>query len=126
MILTLTLSGCAGAKLARDLSDVRGYPEADVAAIKAKAQEYNRRLAWANTASNAFDSSPIQSEQAKLRNVFCACAKKMGEKCRTAEGAGVDRDLWIKANAVDLAFGMQSAGITSQITFSEVDPHECQ
>jgi hypothetical protein len=107
----LSLTSCAGAQLQSDWKEKRGYSDADVQLIMDQYKEYNMMMSSAQVSSNAFNSTPIVEAKGRLKNVFCACVKKIGEKCRKKPESltSDEKVLWVKANAVDMAYIGKSA-----------------
>lgn len=123
-LLAIALTGCSGAQLKTDWEGQRGYPENEIDAMMSQAKEYQRLLISAKMNSNAFNSAPYTDAQNRLRAIFCTCVKKMGNKCRDKSGMTVDRSLWRKANAVDMAFVMDHTALDSSPAYV-IDPAEC-
>ncbi len=120
----LVVAGCAGASLKSEWKEKRGYSDKDINAIMNQYKEYNDMMNGAKMSSNAFNSAPYHQAESRLRAVFCACAKKMGEACRKKEGASIDRSLWTKANAVDMTMIGTAMTFETNST-SVIDPAEC-
>lgn len=121
------LAGCAGASLKSDWKNKRGYSDEDINAIMNQYSDYNKLMIGADVSSNAFNSAPQTEARSRMRAIFCACIKKLGDKCREKPDgvAQADKTLWIKANAVDMAMiGNSTTFETSSI--SVIDPAECQ
>lgn len=121
------LSGCAGASLKSDWKDKRGYSDQDIDAIMNQYSDYNKLMVSAQVSSNAFNSTPQVEARSRMKAIFCACAKKLGDKCREKPDglAQSEKTLWIKANAVDMAMiGNSTTFETSSM--SVIDPTECQ
>lgn len=121
------IAGCAGASLKSDWKDKRGYSDQDINAIMDQYADYNKLMVSAQVSSNAFNSTPQVEARSRMRAIFCACAKKLGDKCREKPDGlpQADKTLWVKANAVDMAM------IGNSMTFetsgmSVIDPTECQ
>ena len=125
--MTAILTGCSGAKLKTEWREQRGYSDADSQLAMNQMDEYNKRLIMANQASSRFDSAPMTNEQNRLRTVFCACVKKIGDKCREKPDGltGADKTLWVKANAVDMAFVASHSAIDPGPAY-KIDTSECQ
>lgn len=125
-ILTF-VTGCAGAQLKSDWKERRGYSDADIAAIEYQSQGYKVLMMQSGATSNAFNSAPMIQTDNRLRAIFCSCVKKLGQKCREkSDGlAAQDKELWIKANAVDMAIlGQRMTWEANPMTV--IDPLECQ
>lgn len=127
LILALSVTACAGASLKKDWKEKRGYSDQDIDSIMNQYGEYNQMNAQASVASNAFNSAPVTEARARLRKIFCACTKKIGEKCREKPDglAGPEKALWIKANAADMAFVGNSMSFETN-AMSTIDPAECE
>ncbi len=126
LVLALVMTACAGAKLKKSWKEERGYADADVSAIETQAEEYLKSLAQAEVSSNAFNNAPVVEYRGRMKSVFCACVKKLGEKCRQKNSGlqGTEKALWIKANAVDMAMVARSTSWETS-TLSQIDPDEC-
>ena len=76
-------------------------------------EDYKRTLIVGRTSSNAFNSTPYSDAKNRLKAIFCSCAKKLGEKCRQRSDnlSASDKALWLKANAVDMAFASQETSL---------------
>jgi hypothetical protein len=116
--------GCAGSQLKNEWKGQRGYADSDVDAIMDQYKEYNQMKIKADLASNHFNTAPQDAAQSRLKNIFCSCVKKMGDSCRTKDGASKDHALWIKANAVDMAMKGNSMSFETN-SMSVIDPAEC-
>lgn len=118
-LLAIALTGCAGAALKNTWKDERGYTEADIDAIMEQQRTYGNMMGSALSTTTRIEASN------RLRAIFCTCARKMGNKCRTKEGAKIDRESWIKANAVDITFSaygsLEPGGVAAQLP----DTAEC-
>lgn len=124
LVGALTLAGCAGQQLKSDWKDKRGYSEEDINLITEQYKEYAQM-----TNAAVISRSSVQSVNAdnRLKSIFCSCVKKMGDQCRTRAPASMnpqDKTLWIKANAVDMAYvGQSMTWETSQ--HPVIDSAEC-
>lgn len=126
LAMAIVLSSCAGQQLKSDWTQKRGYSKADVDLIMAQYKQYSSAYINAEVSSNAFNSTPKAQEENKLRRIFCACVKKLGDKCRQKpEGLSPeDKSLWVKANAVDMTMSSQTTALDYGGP-SLVDPAEC-
>jgi len=124
LALLVSLAGCAGPQLKTEWKEKRGYKDSDIDAIMAQYKDYNSMKLRADQQSNALNSAPSIEANNRLRNVFCSCVKKMGDSCRTKEGANIDRTLWVKANAVDMTMVGMSMNFETN-SMSKIDPSEC-
>ena len=126
ILLLSVLGACAGQQLQNEWK-TRGYEQADQDAITGQWKVYLQEKIQAEYASNRFNTGPIQAFDERLKKIFCACYKKMGEKCRQKPTAlsAEDKVLWIKANAVDYTkVGQSMSWETTGMT--QIDPVECQ
>lgn len=126
LVLAVVISGCAGASLKSDWKQKRGYSDADIDQIMAQYSDYGTLMAHAQVDSNAFNSSPTNEARARMKSIFCACVKKIGEACRQKPDglAKADKVLWIKANAADMAMVGNSTTFETN-SMSVIDPAEC-
>lgn len=127
LIIAALLAGCAGAQLKSDWKNKRGYSDQDIDAIMAQYSEYSSDKARATVNSNAFNSAPYEEHRSRMKSIFCACAKKLGDKCREKPDglSGKDKSLWIKANAVDMDMIGSNASFETN-GMSLIDTVECQ
>jgi len=69
-----------------------------------------------------------QVEQ-QLRNVFCNCVKKLGDKCREKPDSlnEQEKQLWAKSNAAEMALKAQHGGdlVATMGNLGAVDPDQC-
>ena len=103
------LTGCAAGQIKKEWIETRGLTQAETDEIMAKSQEgYVSRIIRANQASNAVNTAPKQEEERKLKTVWCNFWKRLKNKCKEKpEGLSKDdRDLWLKANAIEMAYTM--------------------
>ncbi len=126
LILMNAITGCAVAKLGNEWKNERGYSDGDIDLIRRQFREYSSQMVAATQSSNAFNTAPVTETRNRLRNIFCACAKKLGDKCRQKPDgiSPSDKTLWVKANAVDMAMtGLATTWETNGMTL--IDPAEC-
>lgn len=124
--ICLLVNGCAGAALKSEWKEKRGYADSDIEEIMKQSKDYLSMQAKAQAASSAFDRSHETEANSRLKNIFCACVKKMGASCRSKEGSGIDRTLWVKANAVDFVMNGGHWGMTfEKNSMSVIDTDEC-
>lgn len=124
LILSVTLTGCAGAQLQKEWTEQRGYTDAEMALIRPHAAEYQKTVAWGMSSSTAFNSAPSIEAERRVRTIYCACIKKLGsDRCRKKpEGLSeADKELWAKGNAAEMALVSMSYGAPGR----QVDPAEC-
>lgn len=104
-------------------AETLGIIEADVQAVDRQSNTYYHD--YQRTASQQYGlneqmlQTQINAQMNKLNNIFCACVKKLGDKCQ-ANPAGMnntDKDLWVKGNG--------AAEAISLIQRSRVDPLAC-
>ena len=126
IVLAVIMSACAGQQLKSEWT-ARGYSESDQTLINAQAKEYFRAKFSANQESNAFNSAPRHAFDERMKSIFCACTKKIGDKCRQKPDglSAEEKSLWVKANAVDMTAVAQSMGFETN-AMSKIDPVECQ
>ncbi|MBU6375012.1 MAG: hypothetical protein KGQ59_03375 [Bdellovibrionales bacterium] len=108
--LLILLGACASEKLKKEWSEQRGYSQEDIASINKQATDggYLHRIISARQKSNAYNTAPKEAEEKNLKNIWCNCWKRLADRCRQkADGLNKqDKELWTKANAVELAFTM--------------------
>jgi len=107
-LIVVLLSGCGtmpGIQYMKDIKDVRGYSDADVAAIKEQGKAYRMALLMSHGANYA---SNVDS----MKIIVCKCFKDMKSKCREkADGLTEDQKrIWIKSNAADYAMTGEQGG----------------
>lgn len=122
-ILCLTIAtGCAGAALQKEWENERGYSKADIDLVVPHYRAYNRALASAQYASNAFNSAPLHNAENKMKAIYCGCRKQLGDKCQQKPDALDEKQktLWAKANAAEMALRTVASA-----SASEIDPAEC-
>jgi hypothetical protein len=126
ILLAVVFVGCSGAKLKTEWKDDRGYSDEDIEAAMSKMPEYKKILISGTVYSSRYNNSNEIQADNRLRSIFCSCIKKLGDKCRQKSDGltGADKDLWIKANAVDMAFASQESSLSSSAS-KIMDPTEC-
>jgi hypothetical protein len=111
--LSLVLVGCAGMGLQKTMKEQRGYSDAEVSEIMSAMEPYKRELISAKMESNRFNSAPTIEAEKKLKRIWCACWKKLSDKCRAPSAGlgGAEKELWRNANAVEMAFASQETAL---------------
>jgi hypothetical protein len=100
-LLALSLTACATA-MHDEWTQKRGYTEAEIAETLPYHEQYGWQVA---AARNAGYGSPAEMDvRRRIAKVFCACIKKLGDKCqrKPASLKGADRELWAKGNAAEM------------------------
>ncbi len=126
LVMAATLGACAGQQMQTEWTS-RGYSKPDQDAILAQWKVYLEEKLSAERSSNAFNTSPKHEFNTRMTKIFCACYKKIGEKCRKSPDglSPEDKALWVKANAVDYtAVGTAMSWETNGM--SKIDSVECQ
>ena len=125
-LMVIAILGCAGAKLKTEMAELRGYSTSEIDEIMSQMDTYKRRLFAARQATNAFDSGRERTEESNLKGLWCNCWKKLQKKCRQRpEGlTGDDRELWLKANAVEMAFASLETSLDTKPN-TRLDGDEC-
>ncbi len=85
-------------------------------------------LAQGRVNTNAFDSTEKVGAENRVRNIFCNCIKKLGQKCQKKPDGltGEDRVLWAKSNGAEWALrGMTANDNPFQTSRGGVDSAEC-
>jgi hypothetical protein len=125
-LVTIAVSGCAGVALKKEWSEKRGYSESEISEVMDQMQPYRKRLIASDMASNRFNTAPRQAEEATLKTVWCNCWKKLKDKCQqSSKGLSQeDRALWLKANAVEMAFAAGETALDARPN-TKLDGAEC-
>lgn len=126
MLLALSfLAGCASltqSSFAKK-SAAQGVSAADIEAVDKQSAIYYGD--YQRTANQKFGVNPqmlqtqITAQTTKITSIFCACVKKLGDKCQgNPEGlTGANKDVWVKGNG--------AAEALSLIQRSPVDALSC-
>ena len=102
-LIAFASGGCATNALNREWKSERGYSDADIQRIQAEKADYYLAYQAARQESSSQNTLPISRVEDRFVKVFCACYKKLGDRCRQKPAglSGGDLSLWAKANAVD-------------------------
>lgn len=127
-VLTIAFTGCASmqnmmksnfAKKAETL----GISAADVEAVDKQSSiyygDYQRTASQKTGLNDQMLQTQVNAQMTKLTNIFCACVKKLSDKCQAnpAGFSAADKDAWVKGNG--------AAEALSLIQKSQVDPLGC-
>ena len=121
------LSGCAGQALKAEWTQ-RGYTDAEIAEVGPYQKSYMEILSQGTVNSNQFNTTEKVNAENRVRTIFCACAKKLKEKCQKKPDGltGEDRTLCAKANGAESALiGMAAAANPLQTSAGKIDTAEC-
>lgn len=125
----IVLVGCASTSVRSDWKQKRGYSDEHFKEFSSHSDTYMRMIARGGVAGNAFNSTEKVAAEGRVRNIFCACVKKLGDRCRqNPDGlAPADRELWAKSNGAEMALmGMARADNPFDSNAGVVDTAECQ
>ncbi|HRO68266.1 MAG TPA: hypothetical protein PL182_11925 [Pseudobdellovibrionaceae bacterium] len=126
MLLSLAfLAGCASLTKSSfaKRAEAQGISAADIEAVDKQSAVYYGD--YQRTSNQKFGVNPqmlqtqITAQTTKITGIFCACVKKLGEKCQgnPAGLSGADKDVWVKGNG--------AAEALSLIQRSPVDALSC-
>lgn len=126
MLLALSfLAGCASLTKSSfaKRAETQGISAADIEAVDRQSAIYYgdyQRTANQKIGVNAqMLQTQVTAQTTKMTGIFCACVKKLGDKCQgNPDGlAGSDKDVWVKGNG--------AAEALSLIQRSPVDALSC-
>ncbi len=126
---TALMVGCAGQRVKNEFTQKRGYSAEDMKEIQAQRDDYAGVLAKGRVNSNAFNTTEKVNAENRIKSIFCACHKKLGDKCtQKVDGLSAeDHSLWVKSNAAEWALAGMSANDNPLDSKGYViDPVECK
>jgi cell division protein FtsL len=107
LLLSFALGAAGCATTRRQALESRGYAAGEVDEIEKQQTEYYNELFYYQQGIGKHNTVQAAATQAKVTSAYCACAKKLGDKCRQRpEGLGAaDRAIWVKGNVAEGVLG---------------------
>ncbi len=127
-LIAVAFTGCASMQSMMKSSfakkaETMGVSAADIEAVDRQSSvyygDYQRTASQKVGVNDQMLQTQVNAQMTKLTNIFCACVKKLGDKCQTnpAGLSSSDKDAWVEGNG--------AAEALSLIQKSQVDPLSC-
>lgn len=126
MFFCVGFSGCASmmkSNFAKKYEPM-GVSAADIESVDRQSSiyygDYQRTASQKVGLNDQMLQTQVTAQMNKLTNIFCACVKKLGDKCQAPPTnlSSTEKDVWVKGNGAAEALAL--------IQKSQMDPLSCQ
>jgi hypothetical protein len=109
-LLVGLLAGCATTY--RKNMESRGYVPGEIDEVDKQQTEFYNELFYYQQGIGKHNTAQAAATQTKITGIYCACVKKLGEKCqKSGQGlAAADHSVWVKGNAAEGALATMGSG----------------